>query len=49
MTRATTAVMGGRAMPGWLRVDGPDVRTKPQLSKWVTLGTEFARSLPAKR
>ncbi len=26
-----------------------DVRTKPQLAKWVTLGTSFARSLPAKR
>jgi TfoX/Sxy family transcriptional regulator of competence genes len=48
-TKATTAVMGGRPMPGWLRVDGPDVRTKPQLTKWVKLGTECARSLPAKR
>jgi hypothetical protein len=35
-------------MPGWLRVDSADVRTKPQLSKWVRLGTAFARSLPAK-
>jgi len=41
--------MRGRAMLGWLRVDTVDVRTKPQLSKWVKLGTNFARSLPAKR
>jgi hypothetical protein len=40
--------MRGRAMPGWLRVDSVDVGTKPQLSKWVKLGTTFARSLPAK-
>lgn len=47
-TKATVAVMGGRTMPGWLRVDGADVRTTPQLSKWVRLGTAFARSLPPK-
>jgi TfoX/Sxy family transcriptional regulator of competence genes len=48
-TKATLAVMGGRTMSGWLRVDGAHVRTTPQLSKWVRLGTTFARSLPAKR
>jgi TfoX/Sxy family transcriptional regulator of competence genes len=48
-TKATVAVMGGRAMAGWLRVDGADVRTRPQLSKWVQLGVTFARSLPSKR
>jgi TfoX/Sxy family transcriptional regulator of competence genes len=47
-TKASVAVMGGRRMSGWLRVASADVRTKPQLSKWVTLGTTFARSLPAK-
>jgi TfoX/Sxy family transcriptional regulator of competence genes len=47
-TKASVAVMQGRAMPGWLRVDSIDVRTKPQLSKWVKLGTTFARTLPAK-
>jgi hypothetical protein len=35
-------------MTGWLRVGSDDVRTKPQLAKWVDLGTAFARSLPAK-
>ena len=41
--------MRGRAMKGWLRVAAEDVRTKPQLTKWVKLGTAYARSLPAKR
>ncbi|HEY6473797.1 MAG TPA: TfoX/Sxy family protein [Acidimicrobiales bacterium] len=48
-SKASVAVMGGRTMSGWLRVDAADVRTTPQLSKWVSLGTTFARSLPAKR
>ena len=47
-TKASVAVLGGRAVSGWLRLDGADVRTKAQLSKWVQLGTTFARSLPAK-
>ena len=41
--------MGGRSMQGWLRVAPEHVRTKPQLAKWVKLGTTYARSLPAKR
>ena len=48
-TKAEVAVMRGRPMPGWLRVAGADVRTKPQLTKWVKLGTGYARSLPVKR
>jgi TfoX/Sxy family transcriptional regulator of competence genes len=48
-TKAEVAVMRGRPMPGWLRVAGDDVRTKPQLAKWAKLGTAYARSLPAKR
>jgi len=48
-TKATVAEMRGRLMPGWLRVSSADVRTKPQLAKWVTLSATFARSLPAKR
>jgi TfoX/Sxy family transcriptional regulator of competence genes len=48
-TKASIAVMRGRPMPGWLRVESADVRTKPQLAKWVTLSTTYARSLPAKR
>jgi TfoX/Sxy family transcriptional regulator of competence genes len=48
-TKAHVAVMRGRPMQGWLRVDSDDVRTKRQLAKWVKLGTTYARSLPAKR
>jgi hypothetical protein len=48
-TRAELAVMGGREMQGWLRVDLEHLRTKQQLAKWVTLGTTYAGSLPAKR
>jgi TfoX/Sxy family transcriptional regulator of competence genes len=48
-TKATVAVMRGRTMPGWLRVGSGDVRTTPQLRKWVTLGAVYARSLPAKK
>jgi TfoX/Sxy family transcriptional regulator of competence genes len=45
---ASVAVMGGRPMLGWLRVDGDHLRTGRQLKKWVDLGVDFAKSLPAK-
>ncbi|MCU4183395.1 TfoX/Sxy family protein [Acidiferrimicrobium sp. IK] len=45
---AQTAVMQGRPMPGWLRVGAENVRTTRQLQRWVTLGVDHARSLPAK-
>jgi TfoX/Sxy family transcriptional regulator of competence genes len=48
-TNAEPFVMRGRAMKGWLRLAGEDLRTKRQLAKWVELGTAYARSLPAKR
>jgi hypothetical protein len=48
-TNARLMEMRGREMKGWLRVDPDDVRTKQQLTKWVKLGTTYARSLPAKR
>jgi TfoX/Sxy family transcriptional regulator of competence genes len=48
-TSARLMEMRGRQMPGWLRVGPEDLRTKPQLAKWVELGTTYARSLPAKR
>ena len=41
--------MRGRAMQGWLRVDGEGVRTKRQLEPWVRRGVAYARSLPPKR
>jgi len=36
--------MKGRAVRGWLRVDGDDVRTKRQLAKWIAIGTSTATS-----
>jgi TfoX/Sxy family transcriptional regulator of competence genes len=48
-TNARPMEMRGRAMQGWLRVDAKDLRTKRQLTRWVALGTTYARSLPAKR
>jgi TfoX/Sxy family transcriptional regulator of competence genes len=47
-TSASVAVMRGRPMPGWLRVDADHLRTGRQLKKWVDLGVDFAQSLPAK-
>jgi TfoX N-terminal domain len=48
-SQARIAEMRGRRMDGWLRVATEDVRTTPQLAKWVTIGTTYARSLPPKR
>jgi len=45
---AEVAVMRGRPMTGWLRVRPEDLRTKRQLARWVTIGTDVARSLPRK-
>jgi hypothetical protein len=42
-TRAEPAVMRGRAMPGWLRVDAAD-----DLADWVGRGVGYARTLPPK-
>jgi TfoX/Sxy family transcriptional regulator of competence genes len=47
-THATTAVMRGRPMQGWLRVAPDHLRTKPQLAKWVQMGSTYASSLPKK-
>jgi TfoX/Sxy family transcriptional regulator of competence genes len=48
-TGAEPMVMRGRPMKGWLRVQADDVRTKRQLTRWVGLGTSYARTLPAKQ
>ena len=47
-TTARPMEMRGRAMQGWLRVDGDAIRTKRQLAQWVGIGMTYARSLPAK-
>jgi TfoX/Sxy family transcriptional regulator of competence genes len=48
-TNASLMEMGGRHMPGWLRVGPEEVDTSDRLARWVELGTTYARSLPAKR
>jgi hypothetical protein len=47
-TAARVMEMRGREMPGWLRVDTADVKTKRQLEVWVARGVGYARSLPPK-
>jgi hypothetical protein len=47
-TSARPMEMRGRSMSGWLRLDTDDVRQRRQLSKWVTMGVSYAKSLPAK-
>jgi TfoX/Sxy family transcriptional regulator of competence genes len=42
------AVMRGRAMDGWLRVDSDVVETSAKLKKWIDVGRAYARSLPPK-
>ena len=47
-SKAVPMVMRGREMPGWLRLDLFDVRTRRQLSSWVTRCVAYARTLPKK-
>ena len=46
---ATRAVMRGREMNGWLRVDPEGIKTTRDLARWVALGVTYARSLPPKK
>jgi TfoX/Sxy family transcriptional regulator of competence genes len=48
-TSARLMEMRGREMRGWLRVDPEDLGTKRQLAKWVELGVDYAKSLPARK
>ena len=48
-TNARPMEMRGRPMTGWLRLDSDDVRLGRQLSKWVTKGVGYAKTLPPKR
>jgi TfoX/Sxy family transcriptional regulator of competence genes len=45
---ASVAVMRGRPMQGWLRVDSSRLGTKRDLAQWVDRGVTYARSLPPK-
>jgi TfoX/Sxy family transcriptional regulator of competence genes len=41
-------VMAGREARGWVHVDADGVKTKRQLTDWVTRGADYARTLPPK-
>jgi TfoX N-terminal domain len=41
-------VMAGRETRGWLRVGDDGLKTKRQLTAWVTRGVDFAKSLTPK-
>ena len=41
-------VMRGRAMDGWLHVDGVALETEERLTHWVGLGVAYVRTLPPK-
>src|SRR5437867_4341031 len=45
---ATRAVMRGREMDGWLRIDTDALQTDDELAQWVSRGVAYARSLPPK-
>lgn len=40
--------MKGRAVRGWLHIDGDHLRTKRQLAKWIAIGTTTATSIPGR-
>ncbi len=48
-TGATVAIMRGRPMDGWLRVDDQRLRTRRQLQAWVQRSSDFVRGLPPKQ
>jgi hypothetical protein len=45
---AERAVMRGRPLDGWLRVDDAAVASDEDLARWVRIGVEYAASLPRK-
>jgi TfoX/Sxy family transcriptional regulator of competence genes len=45
---AELAVMGGRELDGWLRIDVDATTAEDVLTRWVGLGITYARSLPSK-
>jgi hypothetical protein len=38
----------GKAMKGWVMVDGSRWEDEDELKKWLAIGREFALTLPAK-
>lgn len=42
------AVMRGREMDGWLRIDEDAIDSEDDLRRWVRVGVDYAGSLPPK-
>ncbi len=40
--------MSERELRGWLRVDDAGIATDRQLSRWIAIGSDYARKLPPK-
>lgn len=47
-THVSPVVMAGREARGWIRVHADGVRTKRQLTDWVSRGAAYAGGLPPK-
>lgn len=45
---AAPMTMSGRPVRGWVRIPEDGVRTTRQLTRWVRVGTDYARQLPPK-
>ncbi|HYU04106.1 MAG TPA: TfoX/Sxy family protein [Jatrophihabitantaceae bacterium] len=45
---AQRAVMRGREMDGWLRIDTDAIETDDELKRWISRGVTYAKSLPPK-
>jgi TfoX/Sxy family transcriptional regulator of competence genes len=48
-TNARPMERKGRAVSGWLHVDGDNLRTEHQLAQWIAIGAATAQNAPAKR
>jgi TfoX/Sxy family transcriptional regulator of competence genes len=45
---AEQAIMRGRPMAGWVRLETSRLKTKSQLARWTRIGVGYARLLPPK-
>lgn len=49
VSSARPVEMGNRVMSGWLHIDQKDLQSDETLFRWANVGTNCAKSLPAKR
>jgi hypothetical protein len=46
---ATTAVMRGREMPGWIFLTEDAINTEEDFAYWIRLALDFNKTLPQKK